>query len=46
MKIIFLFIVLNLTSTIFSQTKQDFETLIDWMQGSYNSEEQSKNDSD
>jgi CpeT protein len=46
MKIIFLFIILNLTATIFSQTKQDFETLIDWMQGSYNSEEQSKNDSD
>jgi len=46
MKIIFLFVVLILTSTVFAQTKQDFETLIDWMQGSYNSEEQSKNDSD
>lgn len=46
MKIIFLFVVLILPSTIFAQTKQDFLTLVDWMQGSYNSEEQSKNDSD
>ena len=46
MKIKLLFVVLIFASTIFSQTKQDFETLIDWMQGSYNSEEQSKNDSD
>jgi hypothetical protein len=35
-----------ISSNIFAQTEKDFETLGNWMQGSYTSEEQSKNDSD
>lgn len=35
-----------ISSSIFAQSEADFETLANWMQGSYNSEEQSKNDSD
>jgi hypothetical protein len=46
MKNIFLIAVIFFTSNIFSQTNKDFEILLTWMQGSYNSEEQSRNDSD
>lgn len=46
MKNIFLIAVIFFTSNIFSQTNKDFEILPTWMQGSYNSEEQSRNDSD
>ena len=46
MKNIFLFIILIFTSNFFCQTEGDLKILADWMQGSYNSEEQSQNDSD
>jgi hypothetical protein len=46
MKNIFLIAVIFFTSNVFSQTNKDFEILLTWMQGSYNSEEQSRNDSD
>jgi len=46
MKNIFLFIILIFTSNLFSQTEEDLKTLVDWMEGPYSSEEQSRNDSD
>lgn len=46
MKSIFFILVLTLTSNCFSQPEKDLEILARWMQGSYSSEEQSKNDSD
>ncbi|WP_337872991.1 CpcT/CpeT family chromophore lyase, partial [Ignavibacterium sp.] len=33
-------------SELFSQSKSDLDLLVSWMTGSFNSEEQSKNDSD
>ena len=46
MKTAFLVFLILISSNVFAQTEKDFETLANWMQGAYTSEEQSKNDSD
>ncbi len=46
MKTACLVFLILISSNVFAQTEKDFETLANWMQGAYTSEEQSKNDSD
>lgn len=46
MKSVIVLLILLLFSPVFAQTEADLNLLINWMEGSFNSEEQSQNDSD
>jgi hypothetical protein len=46
MKSVIVLLILLLFSPVFAQTEADLNLLINWMEGSFNSEEQSQNDPD